>query len=69
MIIIQVEQLAAAGQGSFGTPGAIPSARHKNFSYVVPSISQEPMSHKTQSCKNVSVTPVKRQNNYLRDAS
>ena len=52
---MQVEQLAAAGQGSCGTPGTIPSARCKHFSYTVQSVSQERKSYKTRSHKNGSV--------------
>ena len=53
---MQVERLAAAGQGSRGTPGAIRSACHKNFPYMVPSILQELTSYKTRSRKNGNFT-------------
>ena len=50
---MQVKQLAAAAQGSCGTPGAKPSARYKLFS--VQNVSQEDKSSKTRSHKNGSV--------------
>ena len=45
---MHVQRLAAAGQGFFGTQGALPSARRKHFSYTVPSVSKEHKSHKTR---------------------
>ena len=52
---MQVKQLAAAGQGSCGTPGAVPSGRCKHFSYTVQSVSNKHKSYKTRSHKNGSV--------------
>ena len=46
---MQVERLAAAGQGSCGTTGAMSSVWRKHFSHTVSSFSQEHTSYITRS--------------------